>query len=199
MKRFLAVIVVALAAVTLAYQPAAASTGGQKVGVVGDSLIFQAEYGPTTETPELDHRLTDALAGYRTVVKARSGYSTANLGTWGGFIYPDVLVFALGTNDAINVYNGTTTITKCVANLDAYLARTRARHVVIVGIVTTPYRHLNVYGPAWNTAAAKRATVFVDWAHLVQPGDLTADQTHHTAQGQAHYRQVIVDAVNRCP
>jgi lysophospholipase L1-like esterase len=180
------------------------SGSGPKVGVVGDSLVFQAEYGSTTETPELDHRLTDALvgAGYRAAITAMSAASTSSLGAWGSFVNDDIVVTALGTNDMrINTATGTsyTTLKQATLNLEAHLARVRADCDVLVGIVETPYRGLNVFGPAWNQILRDHADVFVDWARMIQPGWLTADQTHHTTAGQAAYRQAIVDGVNQCP
>lgn len=173
----------------------ATAPAGPKVGVVGDSLVVQANDGGA---------LTAALrtGGFQPYVTAHSSYSTANLGTgWGGFLYPHVLVVAVGTNDTIGAWAGTTTIARAQTNLERYLASVRHDCTVIVGVVETPFRHMDVYGDDWNRVAAAHADVFVNWWATAQahPEYLTSDQTHHTAAGQAAYRAAIVQGVGQCP
>lgn len=225
MKRLLAVLLVSLAVTgTTALATPTGTTGSipagwgwvpsaRTVGAVGDSLVYEAEHGPSTvPDPGYErHYLTDQLTGqgWFARVAARSGADTRSLSMWGGWQSPpSTIVMALGTNDrrwdptkGFPLPLGTSQW-----NVVNYLNRWPTACVVLVGIVEAPnrWRH-NVYGPAWNRwlryLADLRGYVYVDWWALSagHPEWFTGDLLHQTDAGQAAYRNAITEGAKQCP
>jgi len=172
------------------------------VGVVGDSLTYEAEHGPGPDPYYQRHYLIDAFndTGHAARVAARSGATTGSLAMWGQWESPpDVIVMALGTNDLY--YKVSPTVTK--TNVRNYLGRWPGACPVLVGVKPSAPR--GIEPTAWNAWLAAEATarggVFVDWAAISAPHLewFVADQLHHTAAGQAAYRVAITEGVDRCP
>jgi|GEM_PF-6987782 len=185
-------------------------TPSARIAVVGDSLTWQAEHGSTsTSDPYYQrHALTDQLnaEGWAARIAARSGADTRSLSMWGGWqSAPDVIVMALGSNDrryappTFPFQLGTSQW-----NVVPYLKHWPGACVVLVGIVETAPRGLNVYGPAWNRwlryLADLKGWVFVDWATISagHPDWFTSDLLHHTTAGQQAYRMALIEGVQRC-
>jgi lysophospholipase L1-like esterase len=204
-----------------AYQgPADATT----VGVAGDSLVYQAEYGLGLENPDPDHFLTDVLvaAGYQDSIGATIGAATTDLAAWaidpntGQFVgwptAPVVSVTALGTNDmAINTTTGlpAVSVEQAAANLQAHLNRIAQARIdqgveggcdVLVGVAQVPTWGLDRYGPQLNAAMQQIADVYVDWPAIVaeHPEYLNPNDPHQTAVGREAYRQAILAGVQEC-
>ena len=175
-----------------------------RVGVIGDSLTFAAEYGPglpDTADPATPHDLSDALvdAGYAASLSALIGATTEDLVELPDWPEPvaDVVVIALGSNDR---NEGAVPVTAMAANLEGYLARWPDACVVLVTIAETSPWQLDVYAPEWNAHLASRADVLADWTAVTveHPEYLLSDGVHHTPDGRAAYRQLIVDSVGGC-
>jgi lysophospholipase L1-like esterase len=173
--------------------------------VVGDSLTWQAEHGSTSTTdPYYErHYLTDLLNkhGMATRVAAKSGVTTDSLRLWTRWeTAPDVIVMALGTND--NYFD--VPITTSINNVRTYLARWPDGCTVYVGVVPSTPRRIDDTAPAWNDwlrqEAGRTGGVYLDWP-AISAGHrdwFVSDLLHHTAAGQAAYRQAILDGVEEC-
>src|SRR5689334_21833908 len=138
------------------------SANGHHVAVIGDSITVEAQEGVTFDTTK--HVLTDDLTshGYGASVDAVVGADTNDLFkapfTDAPFPAPgpDILVMALGTNDAHPpVVNGTfvgtdprVPLAQSQSNLETYLASSPATCVVLVNVYTNvPSWSLDVNGP----------------------------------------------------
>jgi hypothetical protein len=179
----------------------AAAIGIPPIAVVGDSLIYQAEHGSTNDPAQ--HHLTDQLnkAGWSAMVRATSGADTGTLSLWTNWPSPPaVIVMAVGTNDRrVDATQAEPEpLERSIANVRSYLDRWPSAIPVLVGIVETAPRGLDVTGPEWNAwlraEAQARGGVFVDWAGYSagHPDWFTTDLLHQTAAGQAGYRAAIV-------
>lgn len=172
---------------------AGSGAGPQRVVVVGDSLTEQADE---------DGRLIQTLegAGYEAEGGGVSGLDFA-----GGYERwrelsdrdVDVLVVALGTNDAED--DGPERVRSV---LTPWLEEAQAACVVLVGVnETTEAWELDVRGPAINAVLADVAAGRGD-AHVQRwaPASnlLTDDGIHLTDAGRAAYRRVILEGVLRC-
>jgi hypothetical protein len=177
---------------------------GTTVGVVGDSLVRHAEFGPRGR-PGDPRRLSTALvdAGHRASLSSQVGADTPDLARITAFPDPgaDVLVVALGTND---MHRGTP-IETAVAAIDEFIDVIGPRCTVLVTIIDEPSWGLDVTAPPYNAAlhdlaAVRGDAVVVDWGAVadLHPEHLAADGVHHTDSGQAAYRQLIVDGVSAC-
>lgn len=184
---------------------AAPVPNGIDVGVVGDSLTYRAETGGGFSTP-LPHRLTDDLtaAGYGSSVFGLVGFHTDvldDLADWPAPA-PDIVVVALGTNDAHNTF---VPVDRYVTNLVTFLDRTPAACTVLVTVIQSPAWGLDVTAPAYNQAlrdlaATRPATVVVDWTSVAaaHPEYFIEDQIHTNEAGQAAYRALMLDGVGQC-
>jgi hypothetical protein len=174
--------------------------GIEFVGVVGDSLIAQADADVGA------HDLRDALttAGFAASLSAQFGASTANLAD-AALVFdtpgPDIDVIALGTNDAHDGHVATAT---SMANITRYLDSSSARCTALVDIAVTPAWELDVYAPPLDRAlrdlaAARDDVVVADWSGAVQAHpEYLADAPHHSEAGRAAYRELVVDAAKEC-
>lgn len=181
-------------------------TAGRHVGVVGDSLVYQAEHGSDPDLYYQRHYLTDQLtaAGWFTRIAAASGRTTDALRMWGQWATPpEVIVMALGTND--NYYSIPPATS--VNNIRTYLARWPNACTVYVGVVPSVPRGIDDTAPAWNVwleaEAVRTGGVYVDWPAISAPHPewFVADQLHQTpgpTGGQAAYRNAITEGVQRC-
>ena len=173
---------------------------GHDVGVVGDSLTWGAETGGGFPDPA-PARLRDALdaAGYYSM----SGFDTgflADVTDWPQT--PDIVVVALGTNDA---HNQSIPLDRYLTNIRSFLDRTPAACDVLVNINPATAWGLDVTAPDYNDAleglgAERSDAVIVDWATIAiaHPEYLSSDGVHGNDEGQAAYRQAIVDGVDAC-
>ncbi len=177
---------------------------GHDVGVVGDSLTWGAETGGGFPNPA-PARLRDALdaAGYGSSVYSLTGFHTdllVDVTSWPQT--PDIVVVALGTNDA---HNQAVPLARYLTNIRTFLDRTPAACDVLVNINPATTWGLDVTAPDYNDGleglGAERAdAVVVDWASiaLAHPEYLSSDGVHGNAEGQAAYRQAIVGGVDAC-
>lgn len=206
----LSVLLVVVAALGVAgclpAPPAWVGSSGPGVLVVGDSLVNGAQTGGGLDSSDPDRFLDEALnsAGYRASVSKMIGASTGDLVMAKPLPSPapDVVVVALGTND---MHDGAVPVATAVGNIEAYLDEAGAVCSVVVTIVDEPSWGLDVTAPLFNAAlvglAESRPGVLVaDWAAVVDghPEFLGSDGVHHTVEGQAAYRALIVDAADRC-
>jgi hypothetical protein len=193
----------ALAAACLPPPPPWQGEVGTTVGLVGDSLLRHAEFGPGR--PSGPGRLSGALVdeGYRASLTARVGAETSDLAPITSFPDPGaaLLVVALGTND---MHRGEA-VEVVIHAIDAFIEAIAPRCTVLVTIVDEPSWGLDVTAPPFNAAlvalAATRGDVVVaDWGAAVDvhPEYLRAGDVHHTDAGQEAYRRLIVDGVLAC-
>lgn len=208
-------LVVAAAGCVPAPTPWEGTPDGQRVGLVGDSLLCQAAYGAQClrAVPTTRH-LADAFAaeGLQTSTVAVVGAHTGFLDSIESFPEPgaDRLVVALGTNDLhVDAQTGESAIPIETAKdeLVEYLLRTGAGCNVLVNVYEAPVWSLHQTGPAWNAFLAGgiggRNGEVVSWAvvdwHSIVAADparyLGPDGVHHTEEGRAAYRQAILDGV----
>ena len=186
---------------------------GHYVGIIGDSLVFRAQY--SSDINWEIHLLDDALAanGFHASVSALMGAATpdifgANYSQFVGFPEPgaDIQIIGLGTNDA---NNNAVPVEDFEANLRRYIASQPA---------STCFRLINVYtgatswgldvtAPAYNAAlddiAADQPNVSViDWNSiaLAHPEYFGTDPTqpHANASGEAAYRFIITFGAAGC-
>jgi lysophospholipase L1-like esterase len=182
-----------------------AESNGLEVGVVGDSLTWRAETGGGFVRPT-PHYLTDELvgAGDDASVFGFVGFNTDaldDLTDWPS-PGPDIVVVALGTNDAHNRF---VPVDRYTTNLTTFLDRTPSACSVLVTVIESPAWGLDVTAPAYNQslrdlAATRPATVVVDWTSVAaaHPEYFVEDQIHTNEAGQAAYRALMLDGVAQC-
>jgi len=191
---------------------------GLRVGVAGDSEIYQLEHDTLNDS---QHHLTDALvvAGFQVSTADVIGASTNDLAallnhapeTAGWPVpAPQITVTALGVNDMhIDADTGQphTPVAAAQANLTAYLDQVDAagsRCDALVEIPETTPWGLDGTGPVWNAFLASTAethvVVVVPWASTVaqHPEYVRSDGVHQTTAGKTAYLAAILAAVRNC-
>jgi hypothetical protein len=195
------------------WTPPTGTSNGRHCGVIGDSLVFQAERGSRNFQARV-HRLTDRLSAIGCHVSTSDfiGASTpdlfgANHSSFDGFPAPgaDIQVIALGTNDA---HRRAVPVDRYEANLRRYIdALPETTCIWLVNIYTGATSWgLDVTGPAYNDAqkhiASDHANVRIaDWnaiAHAHPSYFRDPTQPHANAAGQQAYRDVITLATALC-
>ncbi len=175
---------------------------GYHVGVIGDSLVHNAEVGGGVDVNDPDRFLSQALvdAGFRASVAAAIGAQTADLAPMVPFPEPgvEILVIGMGTND---VRDPSVTVETAISNVVGYIDA----HPVPCAALLTIATDLSVTAPAYNAALAQLAAerediVLADWAAVLDghPEYLGEDGVHHSDLGEEAYRSLIVDAAEEC-
>jgi GDSL-like Lipase/Acylhydrolase family len=197
------------------------SPTGHRVAVVGDSITVEAEEGVAFDPTQ--HVLTDDLTrhGDGASVDAAIGADTNDLFkkpfTSAPFPAPgpDILVMALGTNDAHPPrLNGTfvgtapqVPLSQSKSNLETYLASSPATCVILVNVYTNVRSwSLDVNGPLYNqmldaiSANSSGRVRVADWNALAtrHPEWLSHGGPHLTTTGVSAYRGLIELSVAAC-
>jgi hypothetical protein len=193
--------------------PKAVGVGtGHHVGVIGDSLVHQADYGTVSGTS--GHYLTDALTnlGFSASTSAAIGAKTPDLfgadnSTFVGFPTPgaDIQIIGLGTNDA---HNNSVPVGDYETNLRTYIElQPPTTCIGLINIYTGATSWgLDVTAPAYNAAlaniAAQHSNVqVIDWNSLALANPTFFNdptRPHGNATGQAAYRFIIAQAAASC-
>ena len=193
-----------------------AGTSGTRVGLVGDSQMYQLEHDTLNDA---NHHMTDALValGYQVSTSDNIGANTGDLAAFetstpkAGFPTPgaQVSVTVLGVNDMHAVSAGVpgtpyaTAEANYAAWLDALATAGVGCHVLVEIPETTPWG-LDQTGPPWNafidSQTSTRHVVVVPWASIVaqNPSYVGSDGVHQTTAGKAAFLAAIETAVAQC-
>ena len=158
---------------------------------MGDSLVYMSD---ASGLGGIETYVTDELVtgGYRAYVT--------------GWITPDVLVIALGTNDMrVNPQTGlpSTTPEAAAIVLGSWLAEVPDACVRLVGVAESVTGWgLDVTGPGWNamlaaTAATHADAAYVAWEPLTAWTEGGANP-HLSPEGREAYRALLVSAAMSC-
>ena len=145
----------------------------------------------------------DASSG-RSVVEALpgqvNGYNVAR--AWRAAGYRGCWVFALGTNDAADVANGSAV--GYAARISEMMSVAHGQPVMWVNTVTTTPTGFwaSPHEQAWDRALVKAAAKYpnmriFDWAAIARPGWFLSDGIHYTSAGCAVRAKAIADALAR--
>jgi hypothetical protein len=204
----------AVAARQTARRPAPLRTSCGSVAHIGDStsvgmvspaylpdpaLRLQAQYSDVG----VRHLLVDASGG-RSIVEVLpgqvNGYNVAL--NWGAHGYHGCWVFALGTNDAANVYAGSNV--GLMARIDQMMAAAHGEPVLWVNTHTLlsagPWSQANMQ--LWNDdlvrACARYPNMRIfNWAAMDRPAWHIPDGIHYTSAGYAIRARAIAQALAR--
>ena len=189
-------------------------TSCRSVAHIGDStsvdLISPADLtDPALRLPAryaavgVRHLNMDASGG-RSIVEALpgqvNGYNVAK--AWRAAGYRGCWVFALGTNDAANVANGSAV--SDTARIDEMMSVANGQPVMWVNTVTTTSSGFwaNANEQAWDKALTLAAARYpnmriFDWSSVAQPSWFLPDGIHYTPFGCAMRAKAIADALAR--
>jgi hypothetical protein len=191
--------------------PTATGVGnGHHVGVIGDSITFQAQWGSGDGTPQLTNALTGL--GFSASLSAWLGADTDDLygvvrpSQFNGFPSPnaDVQIIGLGTNE----HKDAVPVDRFESNLRTWIDAQPGTCFGLINVYTGATSwNLDVFGPAYNDAinriVADHANVhLIDWnsfalAHRYLYADPTSPHPD-TAAGQAAYRFFIAVGAATC-
>lgn len=189
-------------------------TSCRSVAHIGDSIsvdLISPDFlpNPVQRLPAryaavgIKHLRIDASSG-RSVIEALpgqvNGYNVARAWRDGG--YRGCWVFALGTNDAADVANGSTV--GYAARISEMMSLAHGEPVMWVNTVTTASTGFwaSPNEQAWDRALIKAAAQYpnmriFDWAAVAKPGWFLPDGIHYTSAGCAVRARAIADALAR--
>jgi hypothetical protein len=195
-------------------QAAGPRTSCRSVAHIGDStsvdLISPADLpNPAQRLPAqyaavgVRHLNMDASGG-RSIVEALpgqvNGYNVAK--AWRDAGYRGCWVFALGTNDAANVANGSAV--GDAARISEMMSVANGQPVMWVNTVTTTSSGFwaNANEQAWDKALTMAAARYpnmriFDWSAVAQPSWFLPDGIHYNSYGCAMRAKAIADALPR--
>ncbi len=180
---------------------------GTKTAIVGDSLVA---YDPNWPTSQL------ATSG-PLAIWSKSGASYNDEDPWLETLtpVPDVLVIAMGANNANNLYGGDGWTSQDVTNLqhmiwDARRAPGVIGCIVLVTVAPAPDAPSSYVAQAAKAnahvrqlAASSSIYRLVDWSAWVKVhpnrASLFTDFIHHTPAGAAFYREALTTGAMSCP
>ena len=129
-----------------------------------------------------------ALHGHAIIPAAAKGYARS---------HPAIVVFALGTNDALERHPTSIAISTMATMVREFQGACKVGITIpddstVAGWSNTEAHTLNLAMRAW-------ADQIVDWTHMsARPGILTADGIHTTHKGTRVRANAIVSAIERC-
>ncbi len=189
-------------------------TSCRSVAHIGDSIsvdLISPDFlpNPAQRLPAryaavgVKHLRVDASSG-RSVVEALpgqvNGYNVAR--AWSAAGYRGCWVFALGTNDAADVANGSAV--GYAARISEMMSVAHGQPVMWVNTVTTTPTGFwaSPNERAWDKALVKAAAKYpnmriFDWASVARPGWFLPDGIHYTSAGCAVRAKAIADALAR--